>query len=265
MPDFFLSAGGGAAPFAFIALAALRVAAALMTTPVFQAASMPASVRVLLVAALAMLLAAGSPGSIQEWDGWGSFVAAAFAELALGATLGLGVALAFAAFCVAGQILDVQLGFGMAQIVDPVTRRPVPIVTTAFERVGVLVFLLLDGHHALLRGLQYSIDRLPVGAGWSAATGAEAILDQVGGIFSLGFALAAPVAFCTMLVEFLLGVIGRNLPQMNMFAVGFQVKIIAGLVALALWFSGIGGVMARVYASIAATWSAIFAAAGQGR
>ena len=69
------------------------------------------------------------------------------------------------------------------------------------------------------------------------------------------------MVFCILLVEFVLGVVGRNLPQMNMFTMGIPIKIVVGLIALSLWFAGIGGVMSRVYASIATTWDAIFAAA----
>jgi flagellar biosynthetic protein FliR len=255
----------GAAWLAFVVLLALRVAATFLLTPLFDAVALPALIRVLLAAALAIALAAGFPAPTQAWMGWSSFVGAAAAELALGATLGLGIMLAFAAFSVAGQILDVQLGFGMAQIIDPVTQRPVPILTRAFERIGVLVFFLVNGHHALLRGLHYSVERFPVGAGWPLTASAAPVLKQAAALFGLGFALAAPVAFCILLVEFVLGVIGRNLPQMNMFVMGLPVKIVVGLVALSLWFSGIAGVMTRVYASIASTWTEVFVAAGQGR
>lgn len=245
-----------------VGLLALRVAATLLMTPVLYAIPMPASVRTLLVVGISIALAAGlSAPSTQPFEGWSGLLTAAISELALGAVLGLGVLLAFAAFAIAGQLLDVQLGFGMAQIVDPVTKRPVPILTSAFGYLAVLVFFLINGHHALLRGIAYSLERFPVGVPWSVAGAAAPVLKQAAGLFGLGFALAAPVVFCILLVEFALGVVSRNLPQMNMFTMGIPVKIIVGLVALSLWFIGIGGVMTRTYASITATWEGIFAAA----
>lgn len=254
---------------AFVSLLALRVAATFLMTPVFYAVPLPASARMLLVLSLSVALAAGLSVSPGVWSGWGPFISAAIGEVALGATLGLGILLAFGAFSVAGQLLDVQLGYGIAQIIDPVTQRPVPVLTTAFEYLAVLVFFLVNGHHALLRGISYSVERFPVGAPWSLANAAAPLLKQATGLFSLGFALAAPVVFCILLVEFALGVVGRNLPQMNMFTMGIPVKILVGLLALSLWFAGIGGVMTRVYVSIAATWDAIFVAAppqsGRGR
>lgn len=265
LPAEFALAGFGTGRLAFIGLLSLRVAATFLMTPVLYATALPASVRMLLVLGLSIVLASGLPAVEINWTGWSDFVVATLAELALGATLGLGILLAFGAFSVAGQLLDVQLGFGLAQIIDPVTRRPIPILTSAFEYLGVLVFFLVNGHHALLRGLAYSVARFPVGAPWPLAHAAAPLLKQAGGLFSLGFALAAPVVFCILLVEFALGVLARNLPQMNMFMMGMPVKLLVGLVVLSLWFGGIGGTAIRVYASIASTWEAVFAAAGQGR
>ena len=245
----------------FVGLLALRLAATLLMTPVFYALPFPAFIRALIVIGLSLALAAGLPMHSPPSMSWEALLAAAMFELVLGATLGLGILLAFGAFSVAGQLLDVQLGFGIAQIVDPVTKRPVPILTSAFGYLAVLIFFLVNGHHALLRGIAYSLERFPVGAPWSISDAVAPVMKQAAGLFSLGFALAAPVVFCILLVEFALGVVGRNLPQMNMFTMGIPVKIIAGLVALSLWFMGIGGVMTRTYASIATTWEGIFAAA----
>ncbi|MNL31887.1 flagellar biosynthesis protein FliR [compost metagenome] len=125
------------------------------------------------------------------------------------------------------------------------------------------MFLLLDGHHALLRGIGLSLERFPVGSPWPLTHAALPIIKQAASLFALGFALVAPVVFCILLIEFVLGVVGRNLPQMNMFAVGIPVKIIAGLIALSLWFTGIGGVMTRVYAGIATTWDQLLSAPAQ--
>ncbi|WP_239143004.1 flagellar biosynthetic protein FliR [Variovorax sp. WS11] len=128
-----------AAQIAAIALLTLRIAATFAMTPVLYAVPLPTSVRMLLALSLSLALAAGLSAPAQPWTGWHAFLSAAKTELALGATLGLGILLAFGAFAIAGQLLDVQLGFGMAQVVDPVTRRPVPILTSAFEYFAVLM------------------------------------------------------------------------------------------------------------------------------
>lgn len=243
------------------ALVSLRIAATFAMTPIFYALPLPALVRTLVLLSLSVTIASGFlQPPFAEWHGWSVLLVASLNELTLGATLGLGVLVAFGAFSVAGQVLDVQLGFGIAQVLDPATHRPAPILTSTFGLLAALVYFLLDGHYALLRGIGLSLERFPIGTPWPLEQAALPLLKQTAGLFTLGFALAAPVVFCILLIEFVLGVVGRNLPQMNMFAMGIPVKIIAGLIALSLWFTGIGSVMTRVYASIATTWDQLLTA-----
>lgn len=257
------SPGYGVAVF----LLSLRLGAVLLMTPLLRAANVPPTARVLLVVGLAAALALGLPASSAVPEALarepGALLAASIAEVALGATLALGILVAFAAISMAGGLLDVQVGFGMAQVIDPATQRQIPILTSAFNQVGVLVFFLVNGHHALLRGLAYSLERFPLGGSWSVQAASPAVMKQVAGLFTLGFALAAPVVVCMLLVDLALGVVARNLPQMNLFVVGLPVKILVGLAALSLWFGGIGEAMNRVYASIYNTWDAALTAAPQ--
>jgi flagellar biosynthesis protein FliR len=246
-----------------ILLLSIRIAALLFVTPVFRAAPMPGTAKAALVIGLAAMASMNlDHRAINISSEIVDMVQAASVELVLGATLGLGVSLAFAAFSMAGRILDVQVGFGLAQVFDPTTNRQVSVLDSAFSQAGVLVFLVLNGHHALLRAVAFSVERFPVGSQWHIKDSADAVFAQAGGLFALGFALAAPVVFCVLLVELALGVVARNLPQMNMFVVALPVKIIVGLTALTLWFSGIGGVMTRVYASIETSWGQVLAPTG---
>jgi flagellar biosynthetic protein FliR len=172
--------------------------------------------------------------------------------------LALAVHVAFSTFSVAGSLLDVQIGFGMSQVLDPTTNRQSSALTAVFNQVGVLVFFLLNGHHALLRGVVYSLQHFPLGAPWALTNTFTPLFRQATGLFTLAVALAAPVMLCIMMVELAVGVIGRNLPQMNMFTIGIPAKLVVGLVALALWATGIGNAMSQVYGSIYHTWDAIF-------
>lgn len=249
-----------------VLLLSLRLAPLFLLTPLLGAAGVPVLVRVLLVLGLAAGLSMGLGGipesarsAATSIDGVGALFGAGFTELALGATLALGIHLAFASFAVAGQLLGVQIGFGLGRVLDPASSTTVPILTSAFNELGVLVFFMVDGQHALLRGVVYSLERFPLGRPWPLEAAFAPLLREFAGLFSLGFALAAPVVFCILLVEMALGVVARNLPQINMLALGIPVKIVVGLLALSLWFGSAGGVMTRVYASIYRTWDAIFA------
>lgn len=251
-----------------ILLLSARIAALFVMTPVLYAIPVPGIVRALIAIALAMALAlpfsgTSAPSPLLP----GALLEALARELAIGATLGLGILMAFAGFAVAGRLIDVQVGFGIAQVFDPVSRTQVPILTSVFMLFGVLLFFLVDGHHALLRGIAYSVERFPLGAPWSLDAAAGPVLKQASGLFTLGFALAAPIVLSLLLVDFALAVIARNLPQINMFVLGIPLKIIVGLLALSVWASGLGVVSGRLYGEIYRTWTAVFAQAptAQGR
>ncbi|MET3448238.1 flagellar biosynthetic protein FliR [Ralstonia sp. 1138] len=245
-------------------LLSLRLGATLLATPILPAAGVPTLVRVLVVLALAMVLSLSLPGADVPFDMTahvGTLLQAALTELALGMTLALGILLAFAVFTTAGQLLDLQIGFGIAQVLDPATNARMPLFATAYNQAAVVVFFLVNGHHALLRGLAYSLERFPLGRPWPFAAAIAPITKQAAGLLGLSFALAAPVVFCLLLAEMALGVVARNLPQMNMLTMGIPVKIAVGVIAGSMWFAGVGSVMSRAYDEIYRVWGAIFAPA----
>jgi flagellar biosynthesis protein FliR len=242
-------------------LISLRIAATLLMTPVFHAAYIPLSVRVLLVLSLSLAVGAGYGDSAEvPEDLW----QAALAELALGCTLGLGILCAFAAISFGARLMDAVVGFGMAQVLDPVTQHQIPVLSALLEVLAVVMFVVLDGHHALLRGLTYSLAIVPLGHAWPSEAAAGPIARQFCGLFGLGFLLVAPVVLCMVLVEAALGVLARGLPQMNMLLLGAPVKIAAGVLALSAWVYGMGRVMEQIFAGIATTWTALFALASGG-
>lgn len=242
-------------------LMSIRVATALVLTPILQPMSLPATMKVLLVLGLSLVLVMGLqpvadlPSSLDA----GALALASLSEASLGMLLGLGVASAFAAVGVAANLLDVQLGFGLAQVVDPLTRRRIPVLTATFNLIAALAFMMADGHHAVLRALAISVERFPLGEPWPLQMSAGHVIQQFAGLYSLGLALAAPVMVAVLLTDLALMVLMRNLPQMNMFVVGTPLKIVVGLAGLALWVKGMGAAMGRIHAFVFHSWAAIFA------
>ncbi len=236
---------------------AVRLGALLLLSPIFSSLGGLVTVRVLLTLALSVVLVAGLgsalPAPPREL---GPVLLAALAELVTGGTLAFGVFAAFGAFSVAGKLLDIQSGFGIGNVYDPVTRGGAPLFATLLNLVAVAVFFGLDGHHALLRGLAFSLRQQAPGAGFHGLD-ADAALRQFGLMFSLGVALIIPVMLCLLLAETGLAVISRVLPQMNVFVVGVPVKIVVALAILALTVGAMGPVMARVYGSIFLYWEQV--------
>jgi flagellar biosynthetic protein FliR len=245
-------------------LISIRLGAVLLLTPLLSATGVPPLVRVILVLALAASMSAfgtvaRSAGPAPGFDQPGALLQAAATELALGLTLAVAIHIAFAAFAVAGRVIDIQIGFGLGQVLNPMSDVQLPVLATVYNQIAVIVFFAIDGHLAVMRGIAYSLERFPVGRPWPIEAGYGPIVGNVAGVFALALALMAPVAFCILLVEFALGVLSRNLPQINMLTLGIPIKIVVGLIALSLWFTGLGSAMNRVYVTIYQTWTAIFA------
>ncbi|MDB5856576.1 MAG: type secretion system inner rane protein [Ramlibacter sp.] len=241
-----------------VLLVATRLSALLLMTPVLHAVPLPPTVRLVLVLALSAALAMPLAGATAAIADLGGLLDAFVRELAIGATLGLGVLMAFSGFGLAGRLIDVQVGFGIAQVFDPLTRTQVPVVTSALSLASVVFFFLVNGHHALLRGVAFSLNRFPAGQPWSLQDVAGPVLQQAAGLFTLGFALAAPIVLCLLLVEFALGVVARNLPQANMFVLGIPVKVVAGLLVLSFWAGGMGEITSRIFGDVYVTWGRLF-------
>lgn len=241
-------------------LLSIRVAIVIGITPILYGMPIPGRAKMILIIFLSLALATNISADHPTINSAGGIFTAAMQEAALGITLALGVLLAFAAFGMAGNLLDTQIGFGIAQVFNPSNTLPSPLLTSTFNFLAIIVFFLMNGHHALLRGLSYSVYAFPVGQPWSMAYAFAPLLKQVAGLFSFGFALASPVVFALLMVEFALSVISRSLPQINMLTMGIPVKILIGIAALSLWFTGMGSAMSNIYASIYKTWNAIFIA-----
>lgn len=245
-----------------VLLLAARIAAVLLLTPILHAAALPTLARVLVAIGIACVIAlpfAHDPAA-RPPQGLAELARSLLDEALIGATLGLGILMAFAGFALAGRLVDVQVGFGMAQVFDPLTRRRVPVLSSAFGLLAAVFFFLVNGHHAVLRGIAYSVERLPAGRGWMVAGAADVVAREAAALFSLGFALAAPVVLGLLLLDVALGALSRSLPQMNMLVMGVPVKIAFGLFALAAWAGTFGAPAGRLYQQIYQAWTGVLAA-----
>lgn len=238
-------------------LVTVRFAALFLLTPLFAVAQIPVRVRVLFLLALAFVMVAGL-GTVQVATplSMAELLRAVFNELIVGAALAFGVFAAFAAFLFGGRILDFQMGFGVANLIDPATNTQGPLLGTALNMMAVIIFFLLNGHHMMIRGLAYSLEKIPPGAPVRALS-LEAIVSQFGVMFIYGLAVVAPAVFTLLLLDVGMAVAARTMPQVNMFIIGFPLKIFMGLVMLALSLNYMGPLLEKIYASIFHYWQQV--------
>lgn len=237
-----------------IFLVSLRLGVFFVAAPVFGSVRIPVSARVLLVMALSVGLASGgavvptalvlSPERVA---------AAAVVQVALGGILAAGLFAAFGAFQFGGRLLDLQIGFGVASLVDPGTRTQGPLLGTLLSMMAVLMFFLADGHHVILKVLALSLERLPLDAGLGDLD-FGAVIGQFGAMFTFGLMLVAPVVFGLFLVDVGIAVMSRTMPQMNVFVLALSAKAVVGILLLGMSVRLSGGLVQRVFESIVAYW-----------
>lgn len=245
---------------AAVFLLALRVGPLFVMAPVLGGADIPVRVRVLLSLALAatMTAAAGTHAGAGVLASPGGFLAAAAGELAIGVALAFGVFAAFAAFLFGGRLLDMQVGFGIANVFDPVTRAQGPLLGTALSMLAVVVFFAVDGHHMLIRGIAYSLERFPPGRSL-AELDPGAVAAQFGVVFAYGVLVVAPAVILLLVLDAGLAVAARTMPQMNIFFVAMPLKVVAGLAMLALSMRYVAPALERAFESIGTYWQRLLA------
>jgi flagellar biosynthetic protein FliR len=209
----------------------VRLTGLMLFAPFFGSTAIPARVKAILVlgltALLYPLLAARLPHLLVSQ--WPMLV---FSELLIGAALGIATNIVFDGVQMAGQILSIQMGYSLINILDPQTQADSTVVATFHQLVALLIFLRLNVHLWMLHALARSFDYLPPASGHLRAQFVTAVLRAGASVFSIGVQLAAPVLAATLFADIALGLLGKASPQLPLILLGPAVKSILGIVVL---------------------------------
>lgn len=218
----------------------LLVAAA----PPFGALYTPVPVKIGLSVVLGLALApsVALPGDV----GVAALTVILAREAAIGLALALSVRTLMAGAELAGQLAGFQLGFGYAAAVDPQTGARNSIVAALYSSLTLLTFLVINGHHALLRALAESYRAMPVGLGHIDAGMAGSVAALLGLLFVFGTQVAAPIVIVLLIVELAVGLVSRAAPALNLMVIGFPIRLLAGLIALAAAIGVVPSVVSRL-------------------
>ena len=225
----------------------LRISSLFMASPIFSSASVPVRMRVLMAVAITALITPSLPLP-PEMDLLGpAGVLVAGQQVVIGLAMGFLLQMIFAAVVIAGQTLAMTMGLGFAMSVDPQNGVQVPVLSQLFMILATLVFLAMNGHLVLIEYLVKSFTLMPVGlTGWRADFGLEVAL-WASQMFVSALLLALPALSAVLLINISFGVITRAAPQLNIFAVGFPVTILAGFVFIYIALSPTITLMIRMF------------------
>ncbi|GHU41000.1 flagellar biosynthetic protein FliR [Clostridia bacterium] len=134
-----------------------------------------------------------------------------------------------------GKIIDMEVGFAMAQIFDPVSNTQSGLTGNLYNFFILLLLIATDMHHFILKALVDSYTVIPVNGSvlrWDALL--LSMIQFMGDMMVIGFRIVLPIFACIMILNCVLGVLAKVSPQMNMFAIGLELKILVGLSILFL-------------------------------
>lgn len=226
-----------------VGLAFARMLSFLVVVPFFGGAAVPARVKVATATAFVIILypslEAGLPkGNAPLGFGPLGFVALLAKESFVGFTLGFVASLVFEAVQVAGRVIDFQRGSTMAEMFAPQLQTRVSELGQFKLQFAIVLFLLIGAHHFFISALLRSFEFVPafgfpqLQAGWSPA--AAFITRLTGGVLAIGVQLAAPAMIALLLTDLFFGIINRVAPQINVFFLSLPVKMMIGLVVVAV-------------------------------
>jgi flagellar biosynthetic protein FliR len=227
--------------------ALLRVTGFMVLAPMFGAALVSRRVKMVLALALTLILAPLTPPVAAIDPLSATALLTAVQQLLVGFAIAFAVQVVFDALSLSGQLVATTMGLGFATMIDPARGASTAVVSQFYLILGMLIFLALDAHIALLGVLADSFRALPPGPNALGADSFLALARWGGKIFEAGTMIALPAVVGLVLVNLALGIVSRAAPQLNLFAVGFPISMLLGFAMLMLSLPTLQGNLERLF------------------
>jgi flagellar biosynthetic protein FliR len=210
----------------------IRIGSCFMVAPAFGALVVPARIRIVLAGAITLVIAplVPSPAAIAPFSPAGIVVT--IQQVIIGIAIGFSLQVLFDAVTLGGQLLANSMGLSFAFNTDPLHGVQTPVVGQLYSMLVMLTFLALDGHLKLIEILVDGFRTLPVGTSGLGQEGVWSIVLWGKELFTGALAVALPGVTALLIVNVAFGVMSRAAPQLNLFAVGFPISLVFGLLIM---------------------------------
>ena len=231
----------------------LRVSGLMSFSPFLGSVSIPIRIKAGFTLVLTALLypICSVPQTALTLSGWTRLM---LGELMLGLALGLCLEFVLEGAVLAGQLAGFQFAFSLVNIIDPQTDVDTPVLSTFYQLFALLLFLQMNVHHWLLRGLAKSFDYVPVGSIVITAPAMKELFRAAGGLWLLGVEIAVPILVATVLLDLTVGFLSKASPQMPAIFLGIPVKSLVGYTVLAIGVGFWPGIFEKQF-GLALGWS----------
>lgn len=218
----------------YFLLILVRITSFVYIVPFFSFGHVPGRFRIGLSVVLAILLyGVLNPHEAIVYSSVTGYAVIVLKEVVTGLIIGLGVDLSAAILSITGAVADMELGFSMVTALDPATNEQTSITGVLYQYLIMMILIISGMYEYIIGALAESYTLIPVnGAVFSQDKLLNAAVTFLGQYISIGFQIALPVFAAILMLDVVLGIMAKVSPQMNMFAVGLQLKILAGLVII---------------------------------
>ncbi|CAI6027101.1 flagellar biosynthetic protein FliR [Cohnella sp. JJ-181] len=218
-----------------------RISAFIVVAPVFSSRNIPGPFKAGMSVFIALLVFL-TVGFDQPVPSDATYIFSVLKEILAGLVIGYTASLFFTLIQTAGTLIDIQMGLGIANILDPVSGVSAPLFGNLKYMMMILVFLSINGHHYLLGAIMNSYKWLPLNntffQGISEGRLTEFLVRTFADTFLLALQISAPIVVAMFITDFGLGLLARTAPQYNVFVIGIPLKILIGLTLLILLMPG---------------------------
>ncbi|MHB0912652.1 MAG: flagellar biosynthetic protein FliR [Armatimonadota bacterium] len=239
----------GTQNFLTFLLVLVRTAGIFTQTPIFGASQMPARTRLVISLGMALVFtpmvhAAELPTEFLH------LALMVLREACIGLIIGFACTLVLSAIEMAGQFVDMQSGFSFASMLDPVFGTQAAIAVRFNHIFAGLLFFAVNAHHVVIQGLAASFRIAPIGEMGLNAQVAVGAMTLFSTLFAIAVRIAAPVVAVVFLADLSLAIVSRVVPQMNVLAAGFPLKLGVGMLGMALTVSLLAVTSQNLFVSI---------------
>ena len=229
--------------FEILLLILVRISCFVFVAPFYGMNNVPSRVKIGLSVLIAILIFGSVDKTAVTYTGMIGYAVIVLKEGITGLLIGLAANICNSIILFAGNIIDMDIGLAMAQEFDPMTKAQVTITGNLYQYFVLLMLLATNMHHYILRALIDSYEVIPVnGQSFDWESIANSWVQYMGDMFVIAFRIVLPIFASIMILNCILGIMAKVAPQMNMFAVGIQLKVLLGLTVLFLTITLLPGI-----------------------
>ncbi len=212
-----------------------RILGVIILAPVLGSRNIPPQLKIGLSFIVAlMVFSVLKPSLLTTPDNIFSYILLVAGEVVVGLAIGFVSQLFFTAIQLAGQAIDMQMGFSIVNVIDPMFGNPLPMMGNFKYILALLLFLVTNSHHYIFAAILKSFQYIPLMSYTYRASMTETVLAIFGGAFSTAIKICLPVVGVLLITDMAMGILARTVPQMNIFVVGLPIKIVIGMVMILL-------------------------------